>query len=422
MKFLFTALVVFLLAVVIALVAREDPGYIVINYRDWTIETSLVLGVVAVLLAFVALYFVIRFLVNAGRLPRNLGQWRARRLHLKSHRALDQGVLALINGQWKEAERNLIRYTSVNESPLLNYLFAARAAEKQGAHGRRDRYLELARAHMPRAETAIGLTRAELLIQEGKVEDALKTLEHLRRREPGQEAVTRRLLTLYGETHDWDSLLRLLPAARRQGIIGLARMRELEAEAYAGLLDRAGREGDLRQLRELWERMHRDLRRQAGMVATFVQQLIRCNAHEEAEAVLHQFLSRHWNEDLAYLYGVVQHPDPLIHLARAETLFRHHKDRESAALLLTMGRLCKRNGLWGKARQFFEACLALEEHPEALSELAGVLEQMGESEAALEYYRKGMLMKMPEAVRRLPQQGETGKGSMIPVEAAVSEG
>ncbi|MFQ5487496.1 MAG: heme biosynthesis protein HemY, partial [Gammaproteobacteria bacterium] len=241
-------------------------------------------------------------------------------------------------------------------------------------------------------------------------------LEHLRRREPGQEAVTRRLLTLYREVHDWEHLLQLLPTARRYKIITLDKYRELEARAYGELLARAGREQDLKRLHELWQRMHKDLRQEAGMVATYVQQLIRCDAHDEAERILHHFLSRKWNEDLAYLYGVIQPADALIHLSRAETLFKHHKD--SPALLLTMGRLCKRNALWGKARQFFEACVALDENPEALSELASVLEQMGESETALEYYRKGMLMKMPETVRQLTGQSAS-QGTLIPAEPAV---
>jgi len=71
-------------------------------------------------------------------------------------------------------------------------------------------------------------------------------------------------------------------------------------------------------------------------------------------------------------------------------------------MLLTLGRLYKRNAMWEKARQCLEAYLALhEDNPEALSELAEVLEQLGENKTALEYYRKGMLLKMPEPVRQL---------------------
>ncbi len=413
MKFLFSALIVFLLAVVIALIAREDPGYVVINYRDWTVETSLILAIVAALLGFVALYLLVRFLVNVKHLPRNLGQWRQRRRELESQRALNRGVVALISGQWMEAERDLIRATADGRIPMINYLFAARAAEKLGARGRRDKYLELARQSMPGAETAVGLTRAELLIQEGKMENALEILESLRRSNLKQEAVTKRLLTLYREVQDWQRLLQLIPSARHHKVIDETKARELETLAYSGLLTQAGKEGDLKRLHELWQAMHKTLRKQSGVVATYVQQLVRCDAHEEAERVLHYFLSRQWNEDLAYLYGVIQPADALIHLSRAENLFKNHKD--SPAMLLTMGRLCKRNALWGKARQFFEACLAMDENPEALSELAGVLEQMGERETALEYYRKVMMMKVPDTVRQLTAGGgEIAQGTLIP--------
>lgn len=418
MKFLFSALIVFLLAVVIALIAREDPGYVVINYRDWTLETSLILAIVAVLLAFVALYLLVRFLAGIKRMPEQVGKWRQQRQELESQRALNRGVVALISGQWMEAERDLIRAAdSGGKIPMINYLFAARAAEKLGARNRRDQYLELARKSMPGAETAVGLTRAELLIQEGRMESALEILEALRQGNLKQEAVTKRLLTLYREVHDWRRLLQLIPSARHHKIIDDDKAKELQTLAYSELLTQAGKDGDLKRLHELWREIHKSLRQQSGMVATYVQQLIRCDAHEEAERVLHHFLSRQWNEDLAYLYGVIQPADPLIHLSRAESLFKNHKD--SPALLLTMGRLCKRNALWGKARQFFEACVAMDENPEALSELAGVLEQMGERETALEYYRKVMVMKVPDAVRQLTGGQTTQGGTLIPAGPTV---
>jgi len=412
MKLLFTSLVVLLLAVVIALVAREDPGYIVINYQDWTVETSLVLAVVAVVVSFVLIYLLVRFLINIVQTPARLTDWGQRRQGRKSHESLQQGLVALINGRWKEAERDLIKYNAVSETPLVNYLFAARAAEKQGARKRRDKYLDLARQTMPRAETAIGLTQVELLVQQGQVDQALTTLNQLRlRKDPGQETVIRRLLSLYREVQDWRRLLDLLPVARKHKIVTLEQTRELQTLAYTELFNKAGFGHDLKMLHELWGRMPKELRRQASIVNAYAHQLIKCQAAAEAERILSYFLSRTWNDELAYLYGIVD-ADTLVQLSRAESWLKDHRD--SSALLLTMGRLCKRNELWGKARQFFEASLGVDENPEALQELAGVLEQMGEQETALEFYRKGMLMKMPDAVQRLADQSTaSAQGSLV---------
>jgi HemY protein len=47
------------------------------------------------------------------------------------------------------------------------------------------------------------------------------------------------------------------------------------------------------------------------------------------------------------------------------------------ALLLTLGRLCRQQQLWGKARSYLEAALAIAPSRAAHVELAQLLEQLG---------------------------------------------
>ncbi|HFQ91433.1 MAG TPA: hypothetical protein ENK29_00995 [Chromatiales bacterium] len=416
MKLLFTALIVLVIAVVITLVARDDPGYIVINFQDWTIETSFILASVALGVAFVVFYLIMRVVMKVFFFPGNYNKWRGRRrdekLSRKSHEALTNGVVALINGRWKEAERELMAFIEVSKSPVLNYLFAARAAEKLGAHGRRDEYLNKASELMPKAETAIGLTRAELLIQEGKMDRALKTLEILRVNEPKQEAVTKRLLALYHDVRDWHHLLALLPTARKRNILSYEKTRELEILANTELLNEAGADHDVRKLHEVWQHMDKDVRKLPELVSVYVNQLMKCNSGTNAEMVLSRYLQKHWDENLVYLYGLIN-GDTQIQLSRAETWLRNHKD--SFSLMLTLGRLYKRDKQWDKARQYLESCLAVEEeNAEVLQELAGVVDEMGESEKALLYYRKCMLARSPETVQQLEDQSaDISKGALI---------
>ena len=101
MKLLFSALVVLVIAVVITLVARDDPSYIVINYNEWTIETSFILAMVALGVAFVVFYLVLRVLLRVLFFPSNFNGWRGKRrnekMTRKSHQALTNGLIALIN-------------------------------------------------------------------------------------------------------------------------------------------------------------------------------------------------------------------------------------------------------------------------------------------------------------------------------------
>ena len=66
--------------------------------------------------------------------------------------------------------------------PLINYLGAAKAAQEQGAFERRDNLLQKAYRVAPEADLAIGLTQAELEIEQHQFEHAMATLNHLRKK------------------------------------------------------------------------------------------------------------------------------------------------------------------------------------------------------------------------------------------------
>ncbi|MDH3343405.1 MAG: hypothetical protein OEM07_06755, partial [Gammaproteobacteria bacterium] len=68
--------------------------------------------------------------------------------------------------------------------------------------------------------------------------------------------------------------------------------------------------------------------------------------------------------------------------------------RTNPVLLLTLGRLSLRNSDLEKARAYLEASMQADPQPETCKELAALLEQTGEQEMAIEYYRKGLSMSV----------------------------
>ena len=82
--------------------------------------------------------------------------------------------------------------------------------------------------------------------------------------------------------------------------------------------------------------------------------------------------------------------DVLGRIAQAEKwLQRMPRD---GALLLTLGRLCRQQQLWGKARSYVEAALAIAPSRVAHVELAQLLDQLEESALAVRHYRAAALL------------------------------
>ncbi len=393
MKRLFLLLLALVAVVSGALLALRDTGYVLIRYGTLSVESSLTLAVLVIAVGFVVLYYLLRFIIGMLGLPRRMRDWRQRRQAQRARLSLQRGMIDLAEGHWEKAEKTLQKVRH-SDMPLLNYLAAARAAQQLGAHERRDEYLKLAHQSMPSADIAVGLAQAELQIGHHQLEQALATLTRLHDIAPKHGYVLKLLMRLYRELRDWERLRNLLPELRKRGVGSNAELDEIEIETHLALLEQSAQARDLSALQLTWNRIARNVREQERVLCSYARHLIALEANAAAEPLIRDALKNRWSEELVYLYGTLAGPDPARQLANAEAWLK--MQGKNPVLLLTLGRLSKRNHLWGKARAYLEASLGIRPRPETYQELGGLLEQLKDKETALHCYRKGMLLMASE--------------------------
>jgi HemY protein len=399
MKRLFLLLLVLIAVVSGALLALRDTGYVLIRYGTLSVESSLTLAALVILVGFVVLYYVLRFIIGMLGLPRRLRDWRQQRQSQRARQSLQRGMIDLAEGHWEKAEKGLQKARH-SDMPLLNYLAAARAAQQLGAHERRDEYLKLAHQSMPSADIAVGLAQAELQIAHHQLEQALATLTRLHGIAPKHGYVMKLLMQLHRQLHDWERLRELLPELRKRGVGSNAELDEIEIETDLALLEQSAQSRDLAALQLTWNRVAKPIRERERVLCSYARHLIALEANAAAEPLIRDALKNRWSEELVYLYGILVGPDPARQLTNAEAWLK--TQGKNPVLLLTLGRLSKRNHLWGKARAYLEASLGIKPRPETYNELGGLLEQLKDKETALQCYRKGMLLATTEAAAPAP--------------------
>lgn len=387
MKMLLIGLVTLFVAVIVALLAMEDPGYVLIAVGEWTIETTLALTVVIILLSFSILYYSIRAGLNVLAVPGSLRQWQKQRHEHKAAKSLTRGLIDLAEGQWQTAEKRLMKYVQDSDASLLNYLAAARAAQAQGADQRRDHYLKLALENHPSADIAVGLTQAELQLNQHQLEQALATLRHLHQLSPKHPQVLKALAGLYQNLGDWEHLLEMVPLLRKQKVMSADMINDLSQQAYLRLLQGTNLYSELSAI---WTRIPESFRESEVLLTAYVRQLLKMGESDLAEPLLRHALRRQFSETLLMLYGKIESAEPSRQLALVESLLVEHE--RDAIALLTAGRLCLRNKLWGKARSYLEASVNAQPNIEAYNELGNLLERMGEGAAAAECFREGLTL------------------------------
>jgi len=390
MKYLISFFVIILIAVSAGLFAHQDAGYVLFSRGLSTIEMSLSLFVILLIVTYLSAYLLIRFIARTWTMPGQLKQWRTSKQAKTSRKLSLQGLINLSQGQWKKAERLLTRSVKNSEMPLLNYLSAAKAAQKQNAPDRRDHYLALAHQSMPNADFSVKLTQAELQFAYGQNEQALATLVHLHNLSPKHPHIMVLLSQLYHQLNSWEDLKKLLPQLKKQKVFPAEKLLAIETETYIELIQTINSKNDLDKLQQLWKDISKELRSNSKLIEIYCDKLIQLESFDEAEIIIRNILKKEWYPNLVGQYGLIKSSQLEKQLTFAESLSKNHDN--NPVLLLTLGRLCMHNDLWGKARAYLEASIGNKETYEAYKELGLLMEYLNEPALAADYFKKGLFL------------------------------
>jgi HemY protein len=386
-----------LVSVGLGITLSRHPGFVFIVLQPWMVQMPLWFAVLSLFILFGLFYFLIHFIDVIQFWAFRLKNWlRFRREH-KSYSKTQYGLVLLIEGRWKKAERLLLSGVTQTMEPLMNYLGAAKAAHEQAAYARRDSYIQKAYEVNPHADLAIGLTQAELELEQDQLEQAVATLNRLRQQSPRHPRVLKLLEKVYVRLADWQALQALLPSMRKAKLLNTEQLEQFEKNLYSEIL-RSHPFNNLEALHQYWSAMPRHVKKNPDVVDEYVKRLsVFPETAKEIEELIRKTLKHHWQPALVTQYGTLPINNLNRQLVIAGAWLKMYGPRPE--LLLLLGKLCVRVQLWGKAKDYFQRCLALGPNATASLEYGRLLDELGEREQAMQAYADGLasLAKMEVA-------------------------
>jgi len=375
---------------------QQGSGFVLIQYQDFSIETSVFVFSGFLIILFILLYALLRSIFNLVKIPDFVSRSYSNYQNKKSSIGLINGLTEFTEGHFKKAENILIKQASDNQNSFLNYLLAARAAQLLHADSRRDNYLKQAYEINPDADIAIGLTQAELQLSHQQNEMALATLNKLISNHPKHDYVMRLMSRAYLQLEDWTHLCPLLKELRHSKSLPDELLTKTECKAYSGYLQQAGQQEDSAKLQSIWSDMPKYLKKDESIIELYAMQLICCEQHQTAEKILRETLNKHWSDKLIALYSSfitdINSDDNEVYftplLANCEKWLTSNPHQ--ASLLLCAGKICTKLKLWGKARSFLDSSLASQPLADTYLQIALLLEKTDSPEDANKYYQMGL--------------------------------
>jgi len=412
MKLLLGIIVTLFASAWLALSLRQNPGYVLFSFGDWTIETSFVFFVMFLAVLFAFCYFLIRLAARLWGTPAATAAWNRRWQRQKARQLSNLGTQQMVAGHGVAAEKTLLKAAARSDNPAQNYLSAARAIHLCGdVKWRRDLHLRMAEDCPDADKLTVQLTRVEFLLDDHQPEQARPILEALRASNPRHPGVLQWLARTYEQLRAWEPLQSLLPELQKQKALGAEPFAQLQKQAYRGLLEIAAAGGSLDKLRALWKQAPVALRQDdEDFLIGYTTALCDYGAVDDAEASLREAINRRWSAKLVVGYGMLERGNAAAQLATAESWLVQHGD--DPHLLLTLGRLAKRCQQDAKARNYLERSIQLMPTPDAYQELGELLQALRELTNASQCFHAGLRLlvgKPPEKQGAVLTAAETAQ-------------
>lgn len=381
-------LVALLSGLIFAPELSDNKGYLLISFDSYTTyETTIINATFIVLLFYfvlLAVEWLLRKLLSMSTLTKG---WFGQRKTRKAQKNSLLGMIALLEGDFKQAQKLLSKSAEQSEAPGLTYIAAARAAQKSGNFNQRDDLLLLASAQ-PGCKLAVGLVWVELQLAEQQYENALATLNELNLQFSKNKQICQYYIETYTALNEWTKLVNLINAQRKLTNLNESEFATLELHAHQQLFKQLSLEsGEL--LSDYWSKntarwMRKELSYQKAMIEAFIEN----GRGKQAQIFLLDQLQHQFSLPLLPYLQEIQVTDcySIILFLEKKLKKSAHADYIHQALAYLK---LKENHPTAAIKHFIESVKSLPETKDFLL-LASLLEQEGRNEEANQYYRQGL--------------------------------
>jgi len=391
MRLFFRFLIVFALAVGLAVGARFNPGNVVLFYPPYRVDLSLNFFLFLSLVLFIVAYLAVRTIVITQKMPRKVAAYRQSKRERDGNKALRDALKALFEGRFGQAEKAALRAVELPDNTGVAALIGARAAHHMSQFERRDGWLTSIEGDLAH-KTARLVSITELLVDEHKSEQALEAVRELNANGTRHIQVLRWALKANQQAKKWPEVLKLVRTLDKHKALHPTLSNRLRELAYQDLLQEHGH--DAESIRRVWFEIPAADRKKASVSYSAAIAFNARGLYDDARGVVEKALEEEWDIRLlrAYRDAAASEGSAAL-LAQIERCEQWATERPNdPELALTLGALCFRQKLWGKAQRHMEQALSDAMEPRTVREanlkLAQMHEALGQAEEAAFHYRQ----------------------------------
>lgn len=366
----------------------QNEGYVEIGLTNGTYKMPLWYFIVALVVLIVASIIAFKILATIISIPGLTKRFGKKRRAYKANELLQKGMLAMGKGQWKKAEKILVKGArlshNANNDPSLFLSTAAQAAQNLGAEERRDQYLLEARQLSVEGIDTIttALSEASIHLDEKQPEKALAVLQPHRTSHYSNPKLIQIESEAHAQLDRYDEVWQLLPSLKKY-LPSKQAYEERQEEVAKALF--ASPNSSLESIEKAWSELSKSSRKDEGVLLNFISALIYRDEEERAEKMLSSMIKTDYSDPLIHAYTQLDIGSSNDRLRKVQHWLKSHPD--NAYLNYGAAKFAYQSEQLPLAKDYAEKSIKELAMPETLALLGKIYEALGESSSALQAYK-----------------------------------
>ncbi len=388
MRAWFWTFFVFIAAVVLALVLRDHNGNVLLLVHPWRVELSLTLAILILLAVFIILHLLLRTVSWFGSSPNRFRSWRNNKVMQRDQLLLENSWSNFLEGRFQQSTKDLTKLVSKGHSNNIKALAAiagAKAAHHAKQNHKRDELLtqatSLSKSNI-KLKQALSIVKSEILLDDNRAEESLALLESLQDTGAKYHHASWLLLCAYKQLGNHEKVLSLTKSLAKKGAISDSTAKEFISESAVAHMNNASHD----EVKKIWNELKPDEKLIPEVAIAAAHVFEKDNRSEEAGKILEAAISKERNDRLINAYANCPDDQVQRRLNMAEQWNKSSPDNKE--LLISLGALCIRAELWGKAEHYLQQSLKLGEDRRSNLLLGTLYSEIDKPTEATKYWKR----------------------------------
>lgn len=279
-------MVVILVGLICAPFIAGNDSYVFLSLSDYEYKMSAVVFFILVIIFLAVLYVIEYVLRRLFGINKSTYQWFARRRKNKAQIQTADALMMMQSGNFSKAQKVISKNAKYATLPVLNYIKAAEAAQKNGDDINADKFIEkaLKEANTPEQLKMINITKVNILISQNKLKEASNLVKNLLANNPNHQVCLKQATRVYLATKDYDALEDIFAQIEGSRIYSCTELNEIKTILVNGLILQHYENGGVDGLLVWWKNGRYNNFGDAKIKV--ITKLIESNYHDQAQDII----------------------------------------------------------------------------------------------------------------------------------------